>query len=106
MKHSVAWARMRCESVVHRRDVDFRLQHPEAPLDVGQGLVAADHLLRCQVRYVGDQQQLAVHQLGLRHGGLVHRAREEFALQIHLDDLGQVHRAHRVIQACLGAAVR
>ena len=78
----------------------------QAALDVCQRLVAAEHLLWLQVCHVGHQQQLAIHQLGLRLGRFVHRVGEQLALQVDLHDLGQVSLAHRVVQPRLGAAVR
>ncbi|MDG0834797.1 restriction endonuclease, partial [Pelomonas saccharophila] len=37
------------QTMEDRRDLDLGLQHPEAPLDVGQALVALEHLLRRHV---------------------------------------------------------
>ena len=61
------------QAVVHRPDLDFRLEHPEAPLDVSERLVALHHLGGRQVRRVGHQQQFAVHQARVRQSPFIDR---------------------------------
>lgn len=52
------------------------------------------------------QQQLAVYHLGALLCGLIDVVREQFGLQVHADDVGQVLLEHLVEEASLGAAVR
>jgi hypothetical protein len=51
------------QTVEHRGNLDLRLQHLEASLDVGQAFVSVDDLGGLEVGHVGYQQQLAVHHL-------------------------------------------
>jgi hypothetical protein len=46
----------------HGANFDLGLQHPEAALDIGQQFVAFNDGPWRQIRGIGHQQQLAVHQ--------------------------------------------
>lgn len=48
----------------HRGDIDHGFDDPESPLDVGQRLVARDHLGGVEIGGVRHQQQLAIVEFG------------------------------------------
>jgi len=56
------------QTMEHRCNLDLRLQHPKPSFDVGQRLVTAHHLARCQILNIGPQQQFAIHRLGACQG--------------------------------------
>ncbi len=89
----------------HWRNLDLGLKHLEAPLDVGQALVAIHDIDGLEVRHIRDQQQLAIHHLRTGQGLGVDVVGEEVGLQIDLDDLGQMGLGHLVEEAGLGARV-
>ncbi len=93
-------------AVEHRGDLDLGLEHLEATLDVGQRLVAPHHLGRAQILDIGDQHQLAVHELRSRECGFIDRIGEQIGLQVHLDDARQAGVADFVEEAGLGAGIR
>ena len=74
------------QTVVDRGDGDVLLEHLEAPLDVGQRLVAGDDRLGVEVSHAGEQHQRAVEDLGLGEGGLVDAEREALGLEVGLDE--------------------
>jgi hypothetical protein len=73
----------------NRRDFDFALEDVEAPLDVGQALVALHHVGCARSSIVGDQHQLAIHDTRLLKVGFVDRPTELLVLEIYLDDPSQ-----------------
>lgn len=87
--------RMRSDSVrqpvLHGRNLDLRLEHPEASRNVCQACVALDPLWGAQVRYVGCRQQLAFHPLDLCQGSTVDCVAQQGDLQIGIDGLCQMH---------------
>ena len=48
--------------MVHRTNLDVRLEHPKASFNISQTLVALYDLVRRRIR-IGHQQQFAVEQL-------------------------------------------
>lgn len=94
------------QAVEDRGNVDLRLQHLEAAPDVGQRLVAVHHLDRGHLPDIGDQHELAVHELGAGQRGLVDLVGEQVSLQVDLDDARQMGVAHLMEEACLGAGIR
>jgi hypothetical protein len=93
------------QAVEHRGDLDLGLEHPEPPLDVGQRLVARDHLGGVEIGGVRHQQQLAIVEFGPRERRLVDGVGEEVRLQIDLDDRGEMRIADGAEQPRLGARV-
>ena len=79
--------------LVARCNFYLRLQNPEASLNIGQCLVALHNFCGRQVRHVGHQHQLAVHQLRLCQGGLIYRVGEQIALEVHFKDVRQTLRS-------------
>lgn len=94
------------QAVEHRRDLDVGLQHPEAALDVGQALVAADDFSHWHVGDVGHQQQLAVVELCAPQRALVDAVAEGLALQVDLDDGAQPRLEDRAVQPRLSGCLR
>ena len=86
------------QAVVHRANLNFGLEHPKAPLNVGQRLVALQHLLRRQIGRIGHQQQLAIHQARMRQGFVIDRVAEQFTLEVHPHDAREVSLAHLVVE--------
>ena len=71
MKQIDACARIRSGTVVHRTNLELRLEHLEAAFDVGERLVTRDYVLGGQPLHIGHQQQFAVHPLGQRASAVV-----------------------------------
>jgi len=94
------------QAVIHRANLDLGLEHLEPALDVGERLVARNHVLRGEALGVGHQQQLAVHHFGKTLRLVVDVLAEEFLAQIDLDDARRVRFADRMVEARLGAAIR
>ena len=61
------------QSVVHRPDLDLRLEHPKAPLNIGQRLVAANDVLGAQIGCIGHQRQFAIHKARMAQGVVIYR---------------------------------
>jgi hypothetical protein len=76
------------QSVIDRRNLNLGFEHPKAPLDVGQALVALHDLGRFDVRYVGHQQQLAVHHLGAGQCLGIDVEVEKIRLKVDLERIG------------------
>lgn len=92
------------QAVEDGADLDFGLEHAEAALDVGEGLVAGDDLAGRQ-RCIGDEEEFAVHEFGESEGVLVEGVGEAFAVHVGAQDVGEVGFFDGVVEARLGAAV-
>ncbi len=86
-------------------DLDLGLEYLEAPLDIGQGLVALHDLGGTEIGHVGHQHQLAVHECGTLQGLRIERIGEHVGLQVDLDDAAEVSVADLVEEARLGTTV-
>lgn len=78
------------QPVVDRPNLCFRLEYPEATLDVGERLVVFDDVVWCEVGGVGDEQQFAVHQARVRECVVIDGIGERLALEVDAHDARQM----------------
>lgn len=75
--------------MIHRGDVEFALENPEAAFDIGQGFIAVDDLGGRQILDVGHQDQFAVKELRARLGFGVDSVSKQGGVEVQAHDPGQ-----------------
>jgi hypothetical protein len=94
------------QSVVHRPDLDLGLEHPKAPLNIGQRLVTANDVLGAQIGCIGHQQQFAIHQARMCQGFVIYRVAKQFTFEVHLHYARQMGLAHLMKETRSCAPIR
>ncbi len=74
------------QSVVNRGNLNLRLQHLKASLNVSKGFVAGYDVFRAKVFDVGDQKQLSIRVACKGQGLLGNLVSEKLAFEIHPND--------------------
>ena len=84
--------------MVQRLDLDLKLEHPKAPLNIDQRLVAANNVLGSQIGCIGHQQKFGIHQARMCQGFVIYPVAKQFTFEVHLHNARQMGHAHLMIE--------
>ena len=77
------------QPMVDGRDLDICFQCAKPTLNIAKFLVLMDSFFRRYLGNIGQQDQFAVEQRGLRDGVLIHCPAEALCLKVRLDEAGR-----------------
>jgi len=82
--------------MVHRCDLDIGFQHPEAPLDVGQGLVPGDRFGRRKILGIGQEDRISIERFGIGVRVVIQGPTRRSASMNRINSASDMARANRL----------